>query len=98
MFDNMSTSASHLVLKQDVTIFLWLDEQFDPFVGVIVFDDPRSYNPCQTDVRRLGVVEYQVELSRSAAVFFLSPSYLLRISIPSFLFACCLRFDLSAPP
>lgn len=29
-------------------------------LDVIVFDDPQSYNPCQPDVRRLGVVKYCV--------------------------------------
>ena len=37
--------------------FLSLDEQLTLFLGVIVFDDPQSYNPCQTDVRRHLVVK-----------------------------------------
>jgi hypothetical protein len=112
MFDNMSTSASHLVLKQDVTIFSLGIRTIRPCCWALLcsttlsliiparpmFDDTLSSKPIDDHVRRLGVVEYQVELSRSAAVLFLSPSHLLRVSIPSFMFACCLRFDLSAPP
>lgn len=37
--------------------FLSLYEQLTLWLGVIVFDNPQSYNPCQNDVRRHIVVK-----------------------------------------
>jgi hypothetical protein len=74
MFDNMSTSASHLVLKQDVTIFSLGIRTIRPFCWALLcsttlsliiparpmFDDTWSVKPIDDHVRRLGVVEYYV--------------------------------------